>query len=103
MDDRTQEQKTADNQLENAINAVSRAYEYIDEGELITTWICCGSAISFDGDGSGNDSFFILTPNQHQSAFQSIGLLRYGQAIVENAAMTGSFEVLEDGEENEDG
>lgn len=79
---RTPEQEAADKALEEAIELVTKAYDYIDPGEIITTWIVVGSALGFE-HGDPVDSFFILTPDQHQSPFQSIGLLRYGQVKIE--------------------
>lgn len=107
MDERTPEQKFADNALEDALQEVAKAYDYISDGEIITSWIAVGSAVGFEAPSRTTDTFFIVTPNQHMSPYISIGLLRYGQITIENATVAMPFTLYEgdddEFEEDEEG
>lgn len=76
-DERTPEQREADDQLHAAIEAVVRAYWVVPNGTVITNWMVLGSGLSADTDGELNQSFTIFRDNGiHTSDEQLFGMLR---------------------------
>lgn len=51
MDDRTTDQKSADDQMTTAVNAVVSAYGYLPDGALLQDYVIQGRGIRYDDDG----------------------------------------------------
>jgi hypothetical protein len=75
MDDRTDEQRTADDALHEAIQAVARAY-CLPEDAFITDWVVVGHALRASDDGDRHHDFTLLPENGlRMSQPMGIGLL----------------------------
>ena len=73
MTERTPEQITADNRLEDAIAEAVRAYDVVDEGDIVTTWMIAGAS---QGPDDGQTGYFHLYANGVQPTHIAIGLMR---------------------------
>ena len=76
-DERTPEQRQADNDLNAAIEAVVRAYGSLQPSSVITGWAVLGTGLGADGAGDLHPDFVLLPDNgRGMSHVQLIGLLR---------------------------
>lgn len=76
MDDRTDEQRAADDALHEAIQAVARAYCLPDDA-FITDWIVVGHALRASEEGDRHHDFTLLPENGiRANQSMGIGLLR---------------------------
>jgi hypothetical protein len=76
-DDRTPEQRAADEALDTAIENAVRAYGALHPSTVITNWIVVGTGLGADGEGELYPDF-ILLPNNGEglSHVVLIGILR---------------------------
>lgn len=83
-DDRTPEQRTADEQLHAAIDGVVRAYGSLEPSTVITNWVVVGTGLGADGDGDLHPDFVLLPDNgRGLSHTLLIGILRAASLRVE--------------------
>ncbi|WCO67888.1 hypothetical protein PO878_04010 [Iamia majanohamensis] len=74
--DLTPEQRHADNLLDDAVNTAVRAYDAIDDGEVVTSWIVVGASAGAEADET---TIFLLHANGAQPAHSVMGLLEMGK------------------------
>lgn len=88
-DDRTVEQRDADEHLAAAIERVVRAYGQIQPSNVVTSWVVAGVGLGADDIGDVHPDFVLLPNNgQGMSHIQLIGMLRAAQLRVEHSYMT---------------
>lgn len=76
MDDRTEEQRTADAELHAAIQRVAVAYD-LPADAFITEWLVVGHALRATDDGDRHHDFTLLIENgERMSQHMGIGMLR---------------------------
>lgn len=76
-DDRTPEQRDADDQLHAAIERVVRVYQTLPTTTVITNWLVLGTGLGADGDGDLYQTFTLLPGDgSHVNPEQLLGTLR---------------------------
>lgn len=89
-DDRTPEQRDADDQLSAAIDRVVRAYQTLPTTTVITNWIVLGTGLGADGDGDLYQSFTLLPDDgSHVNPEQILGMLRGATLRAEHDYLNG--------------
>lgn len=80
MDDRTDEQRAADRQLDDAVRRAAAAYGHVGDGSgrLVTDWLLIGTGIGMLDDGDQTTVTFQVFPDGGNSInwHSVIGLLR---------------------------
>lgn len=71
--ERTPEQVSADNRLEDAIAVAVRAYDVVPEGDIVTTWMIAGASQGQDDRETG---YFHIYAGGTQPTHVAVGLLR---------------------------
>jgi hypothetical protein len=88
-DDRTKEQRDADEELTKAIIRAANAYEMAHDS-TITGYVVCGTAIRFDDKGPINVDFSLIQDNGEQvNDIQLLGMLRAATLRAEHDYMQG--------------
>lgn len=79
MDDRTPEQRAADQALHEAVERVVRAYSVLPAATVITGWVVLGTGLGSDEDDDLFPDFTLLPDNGRGiSHTQLIGIVRAG-------------------------
>jgi hypothetical protein len=87
-DDRTPEQRAADDALAAAIEQAARTYGSVGQSAVITNWAVLGTGLGADGEGDLYPDFILLPNNGHgMSHNQLIGLIRTAQIRAEKSYM----------------
>lgn len=74
----TPEQKAANDQLEEAVHAVIKAYGSIPDGYNVTDYMVIGDAIGFHGEDDSDTAIFLLFRNGQMRATVGTGLFDLG-------------------------
>lgn len=83
--ERTRAQVEADDALTDAIQTVCRAYDVIDDDQLVMNFVICGYAQGLGDVGRGYQFFQLYRDNGHAGSgtnFEHEGLLREGLRTV---------------------
>jgi hypothetical protein len=89
-DERTTEQRDADDQLHAAIERVVHAYHTVPTGSLITNWVVLGTGLAADGRGDLHQTFTLL-PNDGTGFSPDVllGILRGATLRIEHDYVHG--------------
>lgn len=85
MDDRTQEQREADQALHEAVERVVRAYSALPASTVITNWVVLGTGLGSEGDDEDLFPDFTLLPDNGRGISHTllIGIVRAGLVRIE--------------------